>query len=159
MKAAKVIGIIVVIVMLLGLAFGAACEGEPTRTPTPGPTLPTHDDQAFASWATKTMKLLELDLDMLGSAAGSLDNEGVIFWGGCLYEDADDALSEIDQYNVSPMLSELKTELKLALRDLREAGYYDRRGAINYDADDIELATAYIISAITHMARCNELLQ
>lgn len=157
MKAAKVIAIIALVAMLLGLAFGAACGGEPT--PTPRPTLPAHDDQAFLSWAQETLNLLGLDIDMVGSAAGSADFEGLRVWGGYLYEDADDALREIDQYNVSPMLSAYKTELELALRDLREAGYYSRRGAANYDADDLDLAAAYVKYATIHLNRCTELLQ
>jgi len=126
-------------------------------TPTPTPVL-TYQDSEYSDWCIDTTYSISLDLDLCQSAAERLDFEGVELYSGMLYDDAKKALDEIDQFDVSYALKPSKDEFKLALQDLKQAGYYGEKGARNYDADDLETSGDYLERAARHLERAADLL-
>ena len=93
-------------------------------------------------------------------------------YDGMLCDDANKALSEIDQFSVSPKLQPLKDEFKLVQEDLKQAAYYAERSARNMNAymnsniiaiADVAIANTWIVneyweSCYKHLKRSTALL-
>jgi len=59
-----------------------------------------------------------------------------VTYGNQIYNDSDKALSEIDKYQVSPEIQEIKDEFKASLEHYRQFGYYTSKGARESNPDD-----------------------
>ena len=129
----------------------------PTPTPTPTPIL-TYQDSEFREWASETVHSIKLDLELMTNAEKRLVFEDVGTYSRILYDDAEKALNEIDQFGVSPTLKPSKDEFKLALQDFKLTGYYREKWERNYDSDDLETSFEYWESAVKHLKRFSDLL-
>ena len=130
----------------------------PIVTPAPTPVL-TYQDSEYSDWVIDTSYSITLDLNLMTSAAERSDFEGFETYSGMLYDDAKKALDEIDQFDVTPALKPSKDEVKLALQDYKQAGYYGEKGARNYDTNDIETSTDYLERGARHFFRADDLLE
>ena len=132
----------------------------PARTiATPAPTTASvYQDSEYVDWLTQVSFNLYTDLDMISSATnqGNLINMKTYY--GLLNEDSTKALSEIDQFNVSPDMRPAQTEFKFALQDLKQAGTYGEDGTENLDADTMRICGDYMDSASEHLTSSNEYL-
>ena len=130
----------------------------PARTiATPEPTPASeYQDSEYKDWLTQVSFNLYTDLDTISSATnqGNLINMKTYY--GLLNEDATKALSEIDQFNVSPTMQPAQAEFKLALQDLKQAGTYGKAGTENLDADTMRICGDYMDSASEHLTSSNE---
>ena len=118
----------------------------------------TSEDRQFLEWLSDTAKTLELDRGYILDAIDEVDLDGMATYSKWLHDDANEALSQIDQYHVSSALKPVKNEFKLALQDDKLAGYYFHEGGKNSNFSDIEKATEYLKSALRHMKKVNALL-
>ena len=147
---ADLIAIVVVVVVLI--SAGVVYKGEKL----PGPV--STQDVEYLRWDLNTWDLESAHLELLRNAALRLDFGDMELYVGMLYDDANKALDEIDQFSVSPWLQPSKDEFKLSQQDLRRAGYYIERGARNIDVDDIKTAVEYFERFTKHLERSNALL-
>ena len=125
---------------------------------TPAPTTATvseYQDSEYNDWLTQVSFNLYNDLNMISTASNRSDLISMKTYYGLLNEDATKALSEIDQFNVSPAMQPAQTELKLALSDLKQAGAYGKRGTENMDVDDMNICVEYMTSANEHLAQAS----
>jgi len=157
----KKLGIgIVAIVAIVAVAMFAGCieeEEAPEATPTPTLTPTSYNDSKYFEWAMDTTENILSDITLLANAGKSGDFEGVEMYSRMLYDDAKKALDEIDQFDVSPKMQPSKREFKLALQDFKQGGYYGEKGARNYDADEVNTASEYVLSGTTHLERSIDL--
>ena len=128
-----------------------------TPRPTPRPVL-TYQDSEYKEWAMGTAYIIKLDMELVTNAVTSSDFKGAEIYAGILYDDAKEALNEIDQFFVSPTLKPSKDEFKLALQNYKQVGYYQERGSRNDDVDDMLTAIQYIEWAIKHTKRATALI-
>ena len=117
-----------------------------------------NQDDDYMIWASNTARSETTDLNLWQKAASSLDFDGMELYAEMLYDDADKALVEIDQFSVSSKLQPSKDEFKLAQEDLTLAAYYAEEGAKNVNFDDIETAGRYFESSAYHLRRAKALL-
>ena len=87
------------------------------------------------------------------------DWEYLKFLHGLLYDHADDALNEIDEFEVSPELEPIKREYKLYLIDLKWSAYYGKEAAEDILSGDLEGATDNIEKATEHLESANAHLE
>ena len=150
-------GIFAVMLVILALiATGCVDDGTPNVTPSPKST-PTpviaYQDSEYAGWIIDTAERIISDQNLIASAAESaerFDCEGVEVYSGMLYDDANKALNEIDQFFISQRLKTSKDEFKLALQNYKQAGYYGEKGARNHDANDLKTSIDYLVTADIH---------
>ena len=83
-----------------------------------------------------------------------------------LYNVAETALKEIDEFDVSPELEPIKTEFKLSLIDTKWSAYYGKEAAENYlsydfegAVDNLRKSTEYIESATAHVEKSTALME
>ena len=152
MKRKTLVGLIAIVAIVAVVIFAGCVEEEKS------PVSVSTQDFEYAQWGSDTLHTVGLDMELAANAAERFDFEGVETYSGMLYDDAKKALYEIDQYDVSPALKPSKDEFRLALQDLKQAGYYGERGARNYDADDLETSGDYLESAAKHLNRAAALM-
>ena len=119
----------------------------------------TSEDQRFLNWVARTSEILSADCRLMELAGERhYDLDGLAIGSKWLHDDANKALIEIDHYHVSSVLKHGKSEFKLGLQDLKQAGYYFNGGARNTSGDDIEKGCNYLESAERHMRKAEALL-
>ena len=131
---------------------------------------PTSEDIEFMAWLEETGDRL---LDDTRSISNEMkkdpfawDWEYLKFLHGLLYDHADDALNEIDEFEVSPELEPIKKEYKLYLIDIKWSAYYGKEAAEDILSGDIEGATdnieksiEYTESATAHVEKTTALIE
>jgi len=152
-------GLIAIVVVVAVLIFAGSAVYKEEKPPA---SVSTQDSE-FLGWASETLE--QLDVTLLIEAEERYDSAAVYRYSGMLYNDAYKALSEIDQFSVSPKLQPSKDEFKLMLQDLKYAMYYTERGARNtlfkgvVDPYNIKTGTEYLQSYNKHLKRVNALLK
>lgn len=146
---------IVIVAGYLALSAGPEVYGS---APTSAPTYQEYQDSEYLSWATDTLELMISDMSLIAYSYDDLDAKGVEIYSEMLCTDANKALNEIDQFDVSPALKPSKNEFELALRDFKQAGYYGALGARNYDVSDTDTSSDYLESGIKHSHKATNLL-
>jgi len=152
MEKKTLAGLIVIVAVVAVLIFAGSAVLTEEK---PLASISTQDSEYF-EWESEIRDLESAHTDLLLDAMGpeSVDLAGVERYVGMLYDDANKALSEIDQFNVSPGFQPSKDEFKLSQQDLMRAGYYIERGASrNYNVDDLETGIDYLYSYFDHATR------
>ncbi|KAF5432307.1 hypothetical protein C5S35_17305 [Candidatus Methanophagaceae archaeon] len=167
MKRRAIAGLIAITVVV-AVAMLAGCVEEkeaPTQVPTYTPTqfstqIPTYQDSEYIEWVWETLHNIQSNYDQIANSVSNdrVDFESIEKYSGMMYDDARKALTEIDKFSVSPKYTPSKDELKLALQDYKQVGYYLKRAARYPDGDDLQTATEYIESAGTHKRRSENLM-
>ena len=153
------------IVLVIALMTVFSLIPEVTRAYTP-----TSEDIEFMAWLEETGDRL---LDDTRSISNEMkkdpfawDWEYLKFLHGLLYDHADDALNEIDEFEVSPELEPIKKEYKLYLIDIKWSAYYGKEAAEDILSGDIEGATdnieksiEYTESATAHVEKSTALME
>lgn len=80
-------------------------------------------------------------------------------YGNQIYNDSDKALSEIDKYQVSPEIQEIKDEFKASLENYRMFGYYTSKGARESNSDDRTLGINFWQLALGNWSKGIRLLE
>lgn len=153
---------LIAIVAIVAVAMFAGCVEEEKPVPVTTPTSQTtssYDDDYFKDWCVGLSTILGADLDAITQACNNYDLETLEEQAALFYEDTEEALGEIDQFDVSPEMQPVKAELKLALEDCKKAADYAERGAKNSDADDLERSSDYLDSGTEHLNKVTELLE
>lgn len=90
------------------------------------------NDLDFLEWSVLQFDNLFLYTELILNSTMS----DKVTYGNQIYNDSDKALSEIDKYQVSPEIQEIKDEFKASLEHYRQFGYYTSKGARESNPDD-----------------------
>ena len=124
MKKKTMVGLIAIVAIVAVLIFAGSVGDIKERPSAPVST----QGLEYGEWVVETLSLEYGHTLLLSEASERKDLASVERYAGMLYDDAERALNEIDQFSVSPKLQPSKDEFKLMLQDLKEAGYYYERG-------------------------------
>jgi hypothetical protein len=116
-------------------------------------------------WKTNKLKhatILASDFKMVSDASGSGDFKTLATYGQRITDDTQKAITENDQFLVSPKLQEAQKEWGLAMQDYNSAGKLmvkaGNEALANTDATtDIKQYTEYLKSGSNHADRSNAL--
>ena len=113
--------------------------------------LSNYDDAEYLAWQVDAITIIKNDVDMMVLYIHADDMSSVAIWSKNLEDDCKDILSEIDSFKVSPVLSLVKDEIRLALIDYKLGGYWGRKG-LEGDIDTYSLSNAieYLESGNRH---------
>lgn len=153
------------IVLVIASMTAFSLISEVTRAYTP-----TSEDIEFMAWLEETGDKLLDDTRSISNEMEkgpfACDWEYLKFLHGLLYDHADDALNEIDEFEVSPELEPIKTEYKLYLIDLKWSAYYGKEAAedilsgdLEGATDNIEKSTEHLESATAHVEKWTALIE
>jgi len=124
---------------------------------------PTSEDIEFMEWMMETSIKITDDFRLIDDEP----NKGVF---GCdweylktlhklLYDHAETALNEIDEFEVSSELKPIKKEYKLHLIDTKWAAYYGKEAAEDHLSGDFEGAVDNIEKSIEYLGSSNAHLE
>ena len=146
-----VLAVVLMIFFVVGLVVWAPWETKEKADS-------TYDDTAYLTWSAGIAAIVGSDLDGLVIALDLADYDLIGLWADYLWIDADNALDEIDDYDVSPELAPSKAEFKLALQDFRGAAFYISLWVDSLDPDYLDEAISYLNSATEHSWNAIDLL-
>ena len=155
--AIPVVGIAAIAVIVVGivlLLFGRLAENKEEKAL----ASLSMQDLKFLKWVSEISTSERSHLMPSTEAMRRADFADAERHEGMLYDDANKALNEVDQFSVSPKVQPSKDEFKLAQQDLKQVGYYAKTGTRKEDPDDIGTAIEYGESCINHLFRSHDLL-
>lgn len=151
MRSPQFFGYFVTVLLLASLlVFSLASVSEVTRAQ-------ALDDREFEDWYSATMDKIEAATITMASAVEDFDCTTCEAGARRGYEDATNALEELEGFEVSPELQPVKDHLTPALENFKSACHYTELGAMNYDADYIETAAGFVASSSQHFEKVDEL--
>lgn len=116
-------------------------------------TIPSNDLD-FLDWSVIQFDKMDLYARLILNSTLS----DKVTYGNQLYHDSDKALSEIDKYQVSPEIQEIKDEFKSSLENYRQFGYYTSKGVRESNPDDMTLSINFWQLAIGNWSKGIRLL-
>jgi rhodanese-related sulfurtransferase/peroxiredoxin len=115
------------------------------------------EEGEFVAWYNASMSQIESDALKIVNAIENYDCAGCEAWAGSSYDDATRMLSELGTYEVSADLQPVKTHVKQALEDFRQACYHTEQGARMYDAAELQSAASYVSRVLTQFEQIDAL--
>ncbi len=113
------------------------------------------NDLDFLEWSVLQFDNLFLYTELILNSTMS----DKVTYGNQIYNDSDKALSEIDKYQVSPEIQEIKDEFKASLEHYRMFGYYTSKGARESNPDDRTLGINFWQLALGNWSKGIRLLE
>ena len=115
------------------------------------------EEGEFVAWYNASMTQIESDALQIANAIENYDCAACEAWASSSYDDATRMLSELEAYEVSADLQPVKTHVKQALEDFREACYHTEQGAMLYDAAELQSAASYVSRVLTQFEQIDTL--
>ncbi len=117
------------------------------------------EDYDFCEWVIDLSNEMSYDCNGINRACDDYNMYLLSYYGEKLEEDSEKYLLEIYDFdNLSPKVGKVKGEIKLALNDFKESGYYCQIGAESESSTAINMATSYMNQGTYHINQATTLI-
>ena len=164
----KQVLIIVVFFTLVCIFLNGCLEDSNNKKTDSEKELPTsYEDEQFIIWTGTIYQNYSLNINFYEEAVGNMDNVEIKYWAEKREQLAQEALDEIDKFELSQEYEELREEFILFLEDLEKSGFYHAKCASTIIEEGMtedaiyygDLGTSYLEKSNEHMNNINNIMK
>jgi len=159
------IAILLIGLMVIGMGFLCGCL-EQTSVEQQSNQKEKILDLQFINWLDNVNNIVINDSNNLQNVLNIYDFNSSKTYAEIMYNHMKDFLEEIETYEVSYKMLEIKNEYRNALQNYKWAAFWSKKGSETAVAGDYETAntyfgyaTEYTLKGVDSMNRCNALLK
>lgn len=155
------------VILITGCSeLGGDGNPQPTLT-TPATTQPANmtnltgnsEDKEFMEWISVANKEIMVDIKSIMVSAQDKNWTKLESEGHALKNNSRQYLSQIDDYNVSQNMEEVREKVRDSLEDFEKAGSYYESAGRNNSSEDLSNAYGYLEDAMGHLNNASTVLR